>query len=174
MSRKKRDSDLANEPLWRAAGPAQKRLASKVTPEGDRTEHVGVLRNRRTGDYIVEPMARHPIGASAIFGTPVTIPVERFESEITEAILENLGKYHIQVFREESAPRKKSSEEQKAFLETHLSISVTRYPNGDVWIYPMRRDRGGYAATGEKIMVPAAETHERLASAVREAFSKGG
>jgi hypothetical protein len=173
MNREKRDREPAKESLGRQPGQARRRLASEATADAERTEYVGVLRNTRTGNYIIEPMARHPIGASAIFGAPVIIPAEKFESEITQAILENLAKYHRQVFREELAPKRRSTPEEKAFLKAHLSVSITRYPTGDIWIYPMRRNRGGYAGTGKKIVVLAAQVRDGLVSALREAFSKG-
>lgn len=173
MSREKKNCEPANEPLWRQPVQARRRFASESISDAERAEYVSVLRNKRTGDYIIEPMARHPIGASAIFGAPVTISAGKFESEITQAILENVAKYHTQVFREELAPKRRPAQEQKAFLNAHLSVSITRYPTGDIWIYPMRRNRGGYAGTGEKIVVPAAEVRDSLVRALREAFSKG-
>jgi hypothetical protein len=171
VNREKRDREPANEPLGRQPGQARRSLTSEATADAEQAEHVGVLRNTQTGDYIIEPMARHPIGASAIFGAPVIIPAERFESEITQAILENLAKYHRQVFREELTPKRRSTQEEKAFLKVHLSVSITRYPTGDIWIYPMRRNRGGHRGTGEKITVPAAEMRENLVSALREALA---
>jgi len=149
-------------------------IGSELSAYAGQFEYICVLRNKRTGNYIIEPMAKHPIGASAVFGAVTTISAEKYESEMTSAVLANLAKYNRQEFQEELAPKRRPPKEEREFLESHLSVSITRYPWGDIWIYPMQRDKGGYRGIGEKIVVPASEVSKQLTAALQEAFSKSG
>jgi hypothetical protein len=162
-----------NEQLrqWIVQPLVKQQSVKEVAPDAERVEHVGVLWNERARQYVVQPMTRHPIGASCDYGPASVIPDAEFEASITAAVLDNLSKYHKQAYDKDLVP-KRSDNKQRAFLKAHLSVSVTRYPTGDIWIYPMRRNKGGYSGIGEKIIVPAAEVEERLVTAVREAFSK--
>ena len=134
-------------------------------------EVLSVYENTEDGIFIVQPMARHPIGASAEFGAPTLVPDAQFDTHIATAVMENLAKYHKQVYDQDTAAAR-SDKEQRDFVKAHLNVSLTRYPSGEICIYPMRRKSGGYTGTGEKIVLRADEVPENLASALREAFSK--
>jgi hypothetical protein len=174
MSRKTRAAASAIVSTSTPEPQRAKRKSAVLEPplDAERAEYVSVLWNKRTGVYVVEPMAKHPTGASAIFGPPVTISAEQFESDATSAVLSNLAKYHHQVFRAELAPKKRLPQGERSFLKTHLSVSVTRYASGDIWIYPMQHTSGGYTGIGEKIVVPAADVKKKLVDGLRQAFSK--
>src|SRR5574341_2164476 len=105
-------------------------------------QYLSLYLNERTGDFIVQPQARHPTGASADFGDPTVVSPKHFDSRMVAVVLENLGKYSKQVFLSELAPRY-SNDEHRKFVEEHLCVDLTRFPTGELRIRPCHRATGG-------------------------------
>jgi len=134
-------------------------------------EMISVYRSSKNGNFIIQPMTRHPIGASGEFGKPTIISDDQFDARIVLAVIENLAKYHQQVYRDDLAPTR-SSKEQRQFVKEHLCVSVTRFPSGQIEIRPGHRERGGYVGDKENISLGPDEIPGKLARALRDAFSR--
>lgn len=134
-------------------------------------EMISLYRSSKSGNFIVQPMTRHPLGCSGEFGGPTAISNDQFDACIVPIVIENLGKYHEQVYQEDLAP-KRSAKEYRKFVKEHLHVSVTRFPSGQIDISPSHHERGGYVGDKESISLRPDEIPWRLAPALREAFSK--
>lgn len=161
-----------NEPLrqW-VVEPQTTSRTTKSSASATNFEMISVYRSSKSGDFIVQPMTRHPIGASGEFGTPTVISDDQFDAGIVLVVTENLAKYHQQVYRDDLAP-KRSGKEQRQFVKEHLHVSVTRFPSGQIEIRPGHHERGGYVGDKESFSLRPDEIAQKLASALREAFSK--
>ncbi len=131
---------------------------------------VTLYRNRRTHVYLVQPMTRHPMGASVEFGKPTPIPEAEFASMIVPALLESLEAYGRQPFLQELAP-KMSAQEYAKFRREHDAVGITLHDSGLLEVTPLRRSGGGYVGVVEKkVSLEVSLAPEMLAEAVHQAF----
>jgi hypothetical protein len=136
-----------------------------------RYETVTIYRDKKKdGRLIVQPMARHPTGASAEFGEPTELLEEQVEARLLHVVLENLEKYHGQTYVPEHAP-KYSGKGYADFTRRHDMVSVTRVENGVVEVNASERVRGGYRGlNSEMIVLQPHDVPTQLVSAIRRAF----
>lgn len=133
-------------------------------------EKVAIYRSGQTVRYIVQPMTRHPSGASAEFGEPTEVSEEEFDARIVSVVLENLGKYHQQKYDPDLA-KIMTDEEDSKFRGDHDYISVTREDSGLVEVIPGARTQGGYVGIkSANITLQKDEVEPKLGAAIREAF----
>ena len=133
-------------------------------------DKITIYKNKKTGLYLVQPMAKHPTGASADFGDPTSLTEEEFESRIVSVVQENLRKYHQQTFDQKLA-LSFSDEEYSRFTRGHNCVCVTVDDNGIVELIPAARVPGGYVGLKEgNISISKYEIGARLAGAIRDAF----
>lgn len=133
-------------------------------------EMVGVFRNKKSGAYIVQPMARRPIGGSGDFGEPIVINAEEFDDRIVPVVLENLATYSQQQYNPKLA-QSVSDEEDSKFRREHDYVSVLLDETGLVEVKPCKRVSGGYVSI-EKLTLRREEIPEKLAEVIREAFHR--
>lgn len=133
-------------------------------------ETVTIYKNKKSGLYIVQPMTKHPMGASAEFGDPTPVTEEAFESLIVPVVEENLRKYHQQQYDQNLAPKSSEAEHMK-FVQEHYCVDVTVDDNGIVEVTPLGSVRGGYVGLKEgKASFNKEEIEVRLPTAIRAAF----
>jgi hypothetical protein len=137
-----------------------------------RYEAATVYRRKNDGIIIVQPMARHPIGASAAFGDPTEIAPQDFDRRVAAAVLDALRRYHVQVFDRRLAKRF-SDEEYAQFIRGHDSVAVTLYEaSGLVEVVPCFPEEGSRASRkGHKITFSKDDIVEKLPEALRASFS---
>lgn len=133
-------------------------------------ETLAIYRRKQDGRYIVQPMARHPTGASVEFGDPTIIPEEDLATHIVQVVLENLALYNRVKYDHSTAPRS-SDEDFAAFLGNHDALSVTREDTGVISVVPHVRKRGGTIGRMEAaIRLSPGQADTQLATAIRTAF----
>jgi hypothetical protein len=117
-------------------------------------------------------MARHPIGASADFCDPTEIRPLDFDRRIVGAVLDALGKYHVQKFDTRIA-KKFSDDGYAEFVRGHDCVNVTLYEdNRVVTVVPCFPREGGAASRkGYTISFGEDEIGEKLPEALRASFS---
>lgn len=153
------------------AQPQAKDPATEISANTAGYEMISIYRSKINGAFIIQPMARHPSGASGEFGTPTVISDDQFDIRIVPVVRENLRKYHQQAYQDDLAP-KHSNKVWQDFLKEHLCVSVTRFPSGQTEIRPSHHERGGYVGDNKSISLSPDEIPEKLAAALREAFSQ--
>jgi len=131
---------------------------------------VTIYRNQKSGRLIVQPMTRHPTGASGEFGEPTQLTEEEVEARLPPVVLENLEKYHRQTYVPELAP-KHSGKQYATFTRGHDMVSVTRLETGVVEVNASERVRGGYRGlNSEMIVLQPQDVPTQLVAAIRQAF----
>jgi hypothetical protein len=113
-------------------------------------------------------------GGAAIgeIGEPTVLTDAEFDSRIGSLLLQNLDCYRKQVWSQETARRSVTPEEGRAFIKKHLSISIERPPSGDLVITPLHHEKGGYTGmASEQIIVPSQDIPDKIAPALRKAFT---
>ena len=131
-----------------------------------------IYRRKSDGTVIVQPMARHPIGASADFGIPTEIMPQDFDRRIVPAVLNALQKYHIQVF-DPALAKKFSDEEHAEFIREHDCVEVRlNEDNRVVRVVPCFPTEGGTASRKHHtISFSEDDITEKLPGALRASFT---
>src|SRR6266496_4368695 len=111
-----------------------------------------IFRNRKTGEFTIQPTARGPIGISD-FGISILMPQEQFTQQILSVVVENILKYHRQVY-DDTRAISYSSQKQIDFLKNHTAVSLTWDETGELTIRPLRREKGGMVSIdGQEIVL---------------------
>lgn len=135
-----------------------------------RFQMVTIYRNKMTGEYVIQPMARHPLGGSAEYGEPIKLSEADFDRRIVDLVRENMRRYEVEEF-DESRARKFSDAEYSRFIRDHDSVTITHYDSGLMKISVGRRVQGGYVsdkATEQEMW--ESEIQQEMGPAIREAF----
>jgi hypothetical protein len=133
---------------------------------------VMLYRNRRADVYLVQPMTRHPMGASVECGEPTLVAEAEFAGRIMPALLASLEDYGRQPFSPELGP-KLSAREYAKFRREHEGVLVTLHDTGLLDVTPLRRESGGYVgAVEDKESLNFKDASAMLADAVRRAFGR--
>jgi hypothetical protein len=134
-------------------------------------ECVAIYRNKKTNKILVQPMARHPTGASADFGAPTELAESDWDSRLLSTVLEDLAKYGGQQYEADLAPKYQRTEYAR-FTRSNDLVSITRLKNGVVEVNPSERVRGGYRGLNDQMIVLSPEeAPTRLVTAIREALA---
>jgi hypothetical protein len=121
--------------------------------------------------YRVQPYVMGPVSWTE-FGEPTVLTSEQFDSCIGSAVLENLEKFNKAVF-DPMLARRRTEAEQRMSIKQHLNVQVTRLETNEVKVSPLHREQGGYVGGKEdSIMLRPEEVSRKLASVIREAFSR--
>jgi hypothetical protein len=132
---------------------------------------IHIERDLRTGQYRVQPYTEGPVATTA-FGEPAVIAPGEFESQITDAVMTNLAKFGKEKYDEKRAIRR-ASNEQRQYVKGHLEVSVRKQPSGELVIFPLHREGGGFVAyKDESTVLAAEEVRDKLPEAIAEAFRK--
>ena len=125
----------------------------------------------KTGTYRVQPYVMGPVSWTE-FGEPTVLTGDQFESCIGDAVLDNLEKFNKAVF-DPALARRRTEAEQRMSIKQHLCVDVTRLEANKIKVSPQHRERGGYTGDNENtILLKPEEIPQKLAEAIREAFSR--
>lgn len=135
-----------------------------------RYETLTIYRNKKNGRLIVQPLTRHPTGASGEFGEPTELSEEESEARLLQVVLDTLEKYHRETYVPERAP-KYSGKEYADFTKRHYMVSVTRLETGAMEVNASEHVRGGYRGlNSEMIVLQPDDVPTQLVTAIRRAF----
>jgi hypothetical protein len=135
------------------------------------TQMISVYRNRRTGEYRVQPFGRLRNGSSQAFGKQVRVPTEVSDRQLLTTILDNLATNDLQVYSDELAPKIPKEEWRRQLREEQL-ITVHRSELG-FQLVPSRRMGNSFGSIDEMIsMVPSKEFLSAGGEIIRKLFDE--
>jgi hypothetical protein len=106
-------------------------------------------------------------------GEPVALTDAEFDIRIGGLLLQFLDSYRSRSWSQETARRSGTTQEERAFTKKHLSVGVARPPSGDLVITPLHHEKGGYIGKeSDRIVVPSKDVPDKIAPALRKAFSR--
>lgn len=113
----------------------------------NKADVVAIYRNRRTGQYRIQPFARLSNGSSQPFGEQVTLPPKVSSEELLRAVLDNLAKNSLQFYKEGLEPKITDAEWRRELREEQ-QIGIYRLAN-EFRIIPFRRKGSGFGSIDE-------------------------
>jgi hypothetical protein len=144
----------------------------KMKEEYEKTDFATVYFNPHDKVFRVVTEAKRGLAQGAIEKPSVVTDVD-FESQIGAVLLRHLDYGRTTKWSPEIALRLGTPQESRAFTKKHLNVSVRRLPSRDLIVTPLHHDKGGYTGKkSEEIVVPKDDVPEKIASALRTAFSK--
>jgi uncharacterized surface protein with fasciclin (FAS1) repeats len=133
-----------------------------------REDVIDIYRNRRTGEFRIQPFARAKLSSQA-FGSQTVLQAGKAAESLLVAVLENLEKNNTQQYIKESAPRRSAEEFRRSLKEDQL-VSVVR-SQGKYRITPFKRMRNSMGSVDElEVLVSEKEFLERGTELIQEAF----
>lgn len=119
------------------------------------TDNLAIYRNRRTGEYRIQPFGRLQNGTSQPFGDQVHLMPEVTSEQLLTTVLQNLAKNSKQVYRKELEPKISDAEWRRQVKEDQL-IDVERSESG-YRVIPSRRKGSGFGSIDEMIFTVSKE-----------------
>ncbi len=119
------------------------------------TDVIAVYRNRRTGQYRIQPYARLSNGSSQPFGDQVWLPMEITNEELLTAVLDNLAKNNQQLYKKGLEPKITDAEWRRELREDQ-QIGIYRLAN-EFRIIPFRRKGSGFGSIDEMTSTVSSE-----------------
>lgn len=110
---------------------------------------VTIYQNNRDGTILVQPCARHPIGAIGEIGDPAVLHEPELASQLVDEVVKGLNAFASTRYDDTLVPAKSKSEQRK-FVRSHKSVSVTRTEDGTMEVLPSRHERGGFVSIDNK------------------------
>lgn len=131
---------------------------------------IDIYRNRRTGEFRIQPFARASHSSQA-FGDQTVLQGWETARFFLSAVLQNLSKNGIQKYVKESAPRRSDEEHRRSLREDQL-VSVVRSQRR-YRITPFRRMGSSMGSVDElEISVSEEEFLKKGMEFILEAFSR--
>ena len=135
--------------------------------EGD--AFVTLFWNQKENVYLVQPEARRGRFAKGSFGDALRLETEVHEDRFMLEIGRALDNFNKNIWSAEMS-KAMSPVKYRNFRRHHLSVSIKRSCCGEVIVYPLHREEGGYVARrGEHIQCQDSE--EEILKAVKQAFA---
>jgi len=133
-------------------------------------DFIDIYRNRRTGEFRIQPFARAKLSSQA-FGGQTVLQAGKAAESLLAAVLENLEKNNTQQYVKESAPRRSAEELRRSLKEDQL-VSVVR-SQGKYRITPFKRMRNSMGSIDElEVLVSEKEFLESGTELIQEAFGQ--
>lgn len=133
-------------------------------------ETIGIYRNRRTGEYRIQPYGRLPQGSSQPFGEQSHVSSGASDEELLRAILDNLAK-NDQTYLEALSPKITDAEWHRQLKEDQL-VDLEHLRSG-YRLIPSRRQGNGFGSIDEMIyVVPSEEFLSRGGEIIRKLFDR--
>jgi hypothetical protein len=124
--------------------------------------------NQTAREFLVQAMWRKPHGGSSNQGDPVRIPEDRYDVEITAAVLKALDGYDNS-YDPDKAPRRSDAEYER-FIRSHISVVVEQ--DGErLKLFPMTLRARGYAGIGSKTILKRRDAAAELPILLRQSFA---
>lgn len=131
---------------------------------------VKIYQNRITGEFRIQPYARH-FGTPQEFGSPTVLPPTVGDAQLLSAILENLPKTDVQEYNLTLAP-KYSADERRRVLKQEKPIAVFQCDIG-YELQPMKRLQNSFGSIDSMTrMLPTAEFLARGGRILRDLLEK--
>jgi hypothetical protein len=137
----------------------------------EQKQTVSVYREKKSGNFRIQPFGKLPNGTSQPFGKQDYLPGSASNNQLTTALLENLSKNDEQVY-EESLVQKVSREEQKQVFSQQQLISIYRLGR-EYRIVPFRRMGNSFGSIDDMVQaVSSDEFVQRAGEIVRQLFEQ--
>lgn len=142
-----------------------------MNDEYEKTDFATIYCNAREKVWLVVAEARRGRAIGEV-GEPVVVTDAEFDTRIGGVLRQFLDSYRTRAWSQEIARRIGTPQEERAFIKKHLSVGVARPPSGDLVISPLHHEKGGYIGKeSDRIVVPSKDVPDKIASALRKAFS---
>lgn len=124
-----------------------------------------IYRNKRTGDYLIQPLSKHPDGYRVEQGAPAIIKADEFLPRIADAVRRGLELSRRLYNANETLVQ--DDKTAAAFERSHHRVSVIEMDDG-LEVMPYSRVRGGYEGNKRNaILVPHGNLPEGLVVALQ-------
>lgn len=131
---------------------------------------VKVYRNLKTGEYRVQPYAKH-FGTPQEFGTTAVLQPKATADDLLRAVVDNLAKTETQKYDLATAP-KLAPEEWRRILKEEQPVIIRQTEVGYEML-PMKRMRNSFGSIDEmKKSVPMAEFLSRGGEILQKLFQE--
>lgn len=128
-----------------------------------------IYRNKRTNQYLVQPLCKHPDGYRVEQGERLLVDGDDFDARIAPAVVEGLKESRREYNEKETVIQDKTA--AREFDSEHDQVSVQELQDGSFEIMPYRRERGGYEGKDRAaILLRKPEARDSLAESLRAAF----
>jgi len=137
----------------------------------DRKQTVSIYRNRKTGEFRIQPFGRLPNGSSQACGEPDRLPNTASNEQLLSSLIENLAKNEKQIYNEAMVPRIPPEERRRVFKEDQL-VSVW-HQESKYRIIPFKRMGNSFGSIDDMIrVVSEGEFHNKGGEIIRSIFDE--